>query len=59
MATGNCPTCGRIRENNPGDYYHEKSCKASQLVKMLAMETDQQKIKKLKYQLELARYVGD
>jgi hypothetical protein len=59
MATGNCPTCGRKRENNPGDYYHEKYCEARAISEELRNETDPDRREYLKRKLHYAREVGD
>ena len=64
MATGKCEYCGRVRENNPGDYYHEKDCEAKHCTREIGklkaiIAFDQAKVKRLEKQREMAYYVGD
>lgn len=59
IASSVCRFCGRKQEGNAGDYYHEKSCHSKDVLKRLKEETDPNKIRILKRELELARYVGD
>ena len=63
-APDTCPHgCGRTRSHDAGDYYHEKRCRADQIIRQIEAETDS--VKKLRLQHELgpelarSRYVGD
>ena len=55
--------CGRKQQNNPGDYYHEKTCRADQIRAEIAQEKDAARIAVLRHRLSqqqhLDRYVGD
>ena len=58
---GRCQWCKRPRDNDPGDYYHEKSCEATH-VRMLIAECgpgDEDRMLYLQARLEATQYVGD
>lgn len=52
-----CPWCGRVREGNAGDYYHEKGCQAKDCRRRI--KEAEALLKKLKAELEMAELVGD
>jgi len=57
--TVTCEYCGRVGSDDPGAYYHRKACEAQWCLKQLSTCTDPDEIRRLKAQLEAARYVGD
>jgi hypothetical protein len=62
---GVCEWCGQAREGNAGDYYHEKACHARDVEKRIARaitfgkDESSEGMKRLRRELERARYVGD
>jgi hypothetical protein len=56
-----CDYCGRKRVGDPSDYYHEKSCEAKHLSRMISENkyADESELRKLQSRLKMALYVGD
>ena len=54
-----CKWCDQELENDPGAYYHQKSCEANWCLDELEFEEDPERRRHLKAQLERARYTGD
>jgi hypothetical protein len=57
-----CQWCGRENENNPGDYYHEKACHRTDVLRRMDSEKakrDSNLMDELERELARASYVGD
>ena len=58
-----CRYCGRKRDHDPGDHYHEKACEMkyarARLREAQATGADAETIRELKQAFEQAAYVGD
>lgn len=61
---GECKWCGRKKENNPGDYYHEMGCWRVDIIRRMN-ELDEKnpehwdKLDRLARELFQASYTGD
>jgi|GEM_PF-5132598 hypothetical protein len=53
-----CSVCGRQRQGNAGDYYHEKDCQRKSVLGELETATESEK-PRLRKMLAAAEYVGD
>lgn len=56
MNMGKCRWCGRPDENNPGDYYHEKSCHRKDVLRRMREEGETEALQR---ELHEASYTGD
>jgi len=60
---GQCEYCGRLNQNNPGDYYHWHDCWSRDVEQRLEAAklfgASYEVIHRLERELEQARYVGD
>lgn len=54
--TKQCEYCGREKEFNPGDYYHEMSCWRSDVLRRMEAEGETPALKR---ELWRASYTGD
>jgi len=58
MKKGKCKFCGRPNEGNAGDHYHYHRCWQQDVRKRMD-NAKPEEMKKLRREMELARYVGD